>query len=759
MRIFYFILPLLFLLQSPIEAARKSYVVYLGGHSHGSQLSSTLDHATAVANSHYELLGSCMTIKEKAREAIFYSYTNSINGFAAVLDDEEVEKISKHPEVVSIFPSEVKYELDTTRSWEFLGLERNGEVLAHSLWPKARFGEDAIVANLDSGVWPESESFNDEGMGPIPSNWKGQCDTKNGFKCNKKLIGARYFSKGFEASGIALNSSEIDARDRDGHGTHTLSTAGGRFVPGANLLGSANGTAKGGAPNARVASYKVCWRGCDSADILAGFDAAIHDGVDIINLSLSSRPSPYAEDAISVGSFHAVSNGILVVASAGNQGEGEGGRVRNVAPWMLTVGAGTIDRNFTSDTTLGNKKKIKGSLSFHTNTLPAKKYYPLVYALDAKAANASSDEAQSCAHGSLEPSKVKGKIVYCASNFVSDIDKSFVVSQAGGIGVIIARSEFADDFEPHFVPTSVVFEDDGQRILSYINSTKSPVAYISGGTVYGKDAAPAPVVAAFSSTGPSRITREILKPDILAPGVNILAAFVQNKGPVTANNYEDHRHVPFTILFGTSMAAPHVAGIAGLLKTLHPDWSPSAIKSAIMTTARTRDNVRKPIFAEENFKAGPFSYGSGHIMPNRAMDPGLVYDLSTKDYLNFLCSLGNNKTEMSVFDKSYKCPSTNISLLDFNYPTITLPDLLDNVTVTRTLKNVGTPGVYKVRIQMPKGLSIKVDPTSLKFTKMYEKKTFKVTIKREGLETHSSAFGRLIWSDGVHSVRSPVTVF
>ncbi|XP_050204678.1 subtilisin-like protease SBT5.3 [Mercurialis annua] len=757
MKILMSIICLLFfisLLQTPIEAAQKSYVVYLGGHSHGFRLSLTLDHTAAVANSHYELLSSCMTIKEKAREAIFYSYTNSINGFAAVLDDEEVLKISKHPDVVSVFPNGLENELETTRSWEFLGLEKNGEVVPNSLWPKSKFGEDAIVANLDSGVWPESESFNDEGMEPIPSTWKGHCDTKNGFKCNKKLIGARYFSKGFEASGIALNSSEIDARDRDGHGTHTLSTAGGRFVPGANLLGSANGTAKGGAPNARVAAYKVCWGGCTDADILAGFDAAIHDGVDIINLSLSSRPAPFAESAISIGSFHATSSGILVVASAGNQGD-EGGRVRNGAPWMLTVGAGTIDRNFTSDVVLGNKKTIKGGLSFHTNTLPAKKYYPLVYALDAKASNASSDDAQSCAQGSLEPSKVKGKIVYCARSFVFDVDKSFVVAQAGGVGVIFARSVLSDKVEPHFIPTTAIFEEDGEDILSYINSTRSPVAYISGGTVYGKAAAPAPVVAAFSSTGPNSITPEILKPDILAPGVNILAAYVRNKGP--ASIPEDHRHVPFTILFGTSMAAPHVAGVAGLLKAFHPDWSPSAIKSAIMTTARTRDNAGKPIFAEENFKATPLEYGSGHIMPNRAMDPGLVYDLSTKDYLNFLCSLGNNKTEMSVFDKSHKCPSTNISLLDFNYPAITLPDLLDNVTVTRTLKNVGTSGVYKVRVQAPKGLSIKVDPTSLKFSKMYQQKSFKVTIKREGLD--SFGVGRLIWSDGDHFVRSPITVF
>lgn len=210
-----------------------------------------------------------------------------------------------------------------------------------------------------TGVWPESESFSDEGMGPIPSKWKGYCDTNDGVRCNRKLIGARYFNKGYQAAlGHPLDSSYNTARDTNGHGTHTLATAGGRFVSGANLLGSANGTAKGGSPNARVASYKVCWPSCLDADILAAFDAAIQDGVDILSVSLGSRPRHYFGHGISVGSFHAVKNGILVVCSAGNNGE-SGGGVSNVAPWILTVAASTIDRDFPSNVVLGNNKLFK----------------------------------------------------------------------------------------------------------------------------------------------------------------------------------------------------------------------------------------------------------------------------------------------------------------------------------------------------------------------------------------------------------------
>lgn len=444
--------------------------------------------------------------KEKAKQAIFYSYTRYINGFAAVLEDEEAAEISKHPEVVSVSRNQIS-QLHTTNSWGFLGLERNGEIPADSMWLKARFGEDVIIGTLDSGVWPESESFNDDGMGPVPSKWKGYCDPNDGIKCNRKLVGARYFSKGHEAE--THDSSYHTARDYDGHGTHTLSTAGGRFVSGANLLGSAYGTAKGGSPNSRVASYKVCWPRCSDADVLAGFEAAIHDGVDILSVSLGSGQEEYITDGIAIGAFLAMERGILVVASAGNEGP-DPGVVGNVAPWILTVACSTISREFTSNVILGNNKHYKG-MSFNTNTQPAGKFYPLINSVDAKAVNVSSNQAKYCSIRSLDPLKVKGKIVYCTRNEDPDVEKSLVVSQAGGVGVILANRLIIQQIRPraHFVPTSVVSADDGLSILTYVYSTKSPVAYISGATEVGTVAAP--VMADFSSPGPNFITPEILK--------------------------------------------------------------------------------------------------------------------------------------------------------------------------------------------------------------------------------------------------------
>jgi subtilisin family serine protease len=191
----------------------------------------------------------------------------------------------------------------------------------------------------------------------------------------RKLIGGRFFNKGYLAYIALLNatrpSDAIDSpRDTDGHGTHTLSTAAGRFVPSASVFGYGNGTAKGGSPNAHVAAYKVCWPPvedgeCFDADILAAFDNAIHDGVNVLSVSVGGMPGDYFDDGIAIGSFHAVKHGITVACSAGNSGP-DASSVANVAPWILTVGASTIDREFQSDVLfLKSKMQLKVVETLH----------------------------------------------------------------------------------------------------------------------------------------------------------------------------------------------------------------------------------------------------------------------------------------------------------------------------------------------------------------------------------------------------------
>ncbi|URE38480.1 subtilisin-like [Musa troglodytarum] len=715
-----FLLPAIlvfFLLQKPIAASlqsksslqksaatsKKSYIVYLGAHAHGPEPS--LEEYDRATDSHHEFLGSFLGSKEIARDAIIYSYNKYINGFAAVLDEEDAKGISS--------------------------------------------------------VWPESKSFDDEGMGPIPSRWKGECqkDKVKPVHCNRKLIGARSFYKGYVASTGASPDPSSSPRDFDGHGTHTLSTAAGRFVPGAAVLGNAYGTSKGGSPDAFVAVYKVCWSGCQDADILAAFDAAIADGVDVISMSIGGEPVDYAVDSIAIGSFHAVQNGITVVCSAGNSGNQGPGSVTNVAPWIFTVGASTIDRDFISTLTLGNKTQIQGK-SRSLESLDEDKSYPLINSADARINDDYREDARQCVEGSIDAEKTKGKVVVCEFGPSSSPLSYFesIGDEAAG-AILIDPGTLANYFfvDPFTKPHAVINAADGVALRSYISSTKSPVVSLSRPrTLLGRK--PAPTMGFYSSLGPNTITPAIMKPDVTAPGSAILASYSEAAPPGSDPN--DPTRVPFNILSGTSMSCPHVAGLVGLLKALHPHWTPAAIRSAIMSTAQTLDNTGAPIRSHHGNDATPLSYGSGHIRPNSAMDPGLVYDLTNADYLDFLCSIGYNTEDMSSF-QNHTCPSRYKLLEDFNYPAIVFPYHRDlQQTATRRLKNVGSPGTYRIRYRTPAGFNVTVKPESLTFDEVGDEKEFTVYVQSTPREYIKSGWnsGWLVWSDGKHHVRSPLII-
>ncbi|GER33830.1 subtilase family protein [Striga asiatica] len=697
--------------------------------------------------------------EQKAKDSIFYSYKRNINGFATVLEEEKAAEIANHPDVLSVLLNKA-IKLHTTHSWDFLHLENDGLVKQSSLWEKARYGEDTIIATIDTGIWPESKSFNDHGFGPIPSKWKGICQFENHkHLCNRKLIGARYFNKGYEAHlGKSLNSSFQDARDSDGHGTHTLSTAAGGFVPSANVFGAGNGTAKGGSPRARAATYKVCWGAgddnvCLMADIMKAIDVAIDDGVDVLSMSLGGSAFGYFEDGIAIAAFHAMRRGVVVVASAGNNGPYLG-YVSNVAPWIITVGASTIGREFVANVVLSDGQVFKGAS--RSKALPEEKFYPLISSVKARAHNASEADAILCKPDSLDPKKLKGKIVVCLRGDNPRMEKGLVAGRAGAVGMILANDKMDGAHiteDPHLIPATHISYTDGRDLYAYLNSTKNPEGLISPPiTLLNKK--PAPVMADFSSRGPNFVTPEILKPDVTAPGVNIIASFSEAANPSDLDF--DHRKTPFNIMSGTSMSCPHVSGVAGLLRSLHPDWSPAAIRSAIMTTARTRDNSGKPLQDWDQTKATPLMYGSGHIRPNRAQDPGLVYDLTVNDYLDFLCGCGYNQTLLANFATSqYDCP-TKYSVLDFNNPSIMVPQVNSSATVTRRVKNVGSPGKYTSRVRQPPGFMVSVEPKVLEFKEVGEEKAFRVTIKAKRGVKNDYYFGELLWTDGRHYVRSPI---
>ncbi|XP_057826226.2 subtilisin-like protease SBT1.5 [Cryptomeria japonica] len=621
------------------ENSRKPYIVhmlksmkpqYFSLHEHWYH--SILTHATSNASTSNPSL-------------LLYTYEVVLHGFAAKLTSAEAAALESVDGCLAVTPSSLN-KLHTTHSPQFLGLTDDRGMWSQQL----SRGEDVIVGMVDTGIWPESESFNDKELGPVPSRWKGECESGEQFNssmCNRKLIGARFnFSVGYKSH---VGEDFISARDGDGHGTHTASIAAGSAVRGASFNGFGKGTAMGMAPASRLAVYKACWGlegSCDESDVAAAMEKAIQDGVDVISLSIGgSFDNPFYMDHEALAAFGAIEKGVFVSASVGNDGPSYISAV-NTAPWITTVGASSIDREFLSLVKLGNGEVLRGS-SFYRG--PGTQTVPLVY--------------DYCSSLGLDPHLFAGKVVLCPTH-ENSTETARLVKEAGAAGLIFANSESdgADDLpmeEAYLAATSVSFST-GEKIKAYVNSTGAPTATINptGVTMVGK--ATAPIVASFSSRGPSSLYLDVLKPDLIAPGVNILAAW--NDGG-------------FKIESGTSMACPHVSGIAALIRAAHPTWSPAAIKSALVTTASIVDNRKQPIKDAQTLQpADPFSMGAGLVNPRAAVDPGLVYDLGPQDYVNYLCGGLNNYTEKQIALLTHKwppCPKS-VSGADLNYPSFSV---------------------------------------------------------------------------------------
>lgn len=704
-------------------------------------------------------------------------YERVLSGFSARLTSTEVPLLRNSNGVLGVYPDVVR-SLQTTRTPEFLGLNT-----MLGLWPQAHFGDDVILGVFDSGVWPERESFSDVGYGPIPTRWNGTCQTGtdwNTTNCNKKLIGARYFSAGYEQATGPLNETleSRSPRDTHGHGTHTASTAAGNPVEGANLYGFANGTARGMAPKARIAVYKTCWTGgCLTSDTLAAFEFAIADGVDVISISFGTDPLPYEVSGIAIGGFAAMQRGIFISCAGGNDGP-DFGTVSNAAPWLMTVAASTLDRKSgacalqlgDTFTVTGQSLWLKGNTSF---PVPPN---GLIYGRDAAKDNVT--QATYCIPDSLNATMVKGKVVLCRRGVNGLVEKGAVVLAAGGIGMILINTVQRGDTtsaDLHLLPAVHVGYTEGVRLAAYMNTTAaagpSTFSLMCGEQLGVK---PAPATAAFSSRGPNVVTPEVLKPDITAPGVQILAAWTGRVGPTRLSF--DNRVVDFNMISGTSMACPHVTGVAALLKSAHPEWSPAAIKSAMMTTASIIDNMDQIIIdSYTGDQAVPWEFGSGQVMPQRALDPGLVYDMGVQDYVNFLCALKYSETTLRMFTgEAVTCPSVPIRLEDMNYPSFSAvfrqaPSLTPlSMNMTRTLTNVGNASAtYRAQIVAPPGFfaNVTVDPEVLTFAGINEKQRFTVQVSTVNtpdatlVNKTQTGFAYLLWFDGVtHLVESPISV-
>lgn len=735
--------------------------------------------ATLRSLSSNPLINSEETQSSSSQKDFLQVYRTVFHGFSAKLTPQQAQELEKRPEVMAVLPDRLR-QLHITRSPHFLGLSSANPT---GLLSESDSGSNTVIGVLDTGIWPERRSFYDEGLGPVPTNWRGECMEGQNFTkahCNKKLIGARYFAAGYEArKGVINNSSEDfrSPRDSNGHGTHTASTAAGRAVANASLFGYASGVAIGVAPKARIAVYKICWKnGCMDSDILAGFDKAVEDGVNVISISVGGGAVPYNLDPMAIGAFAAMERGILVSASAGNEGPTKM-TVTNVAPWMTTVGASTIDRKFAADLVLEDGRVINGESLYSGKPLPEKTYLPLIYGGNASASSGSfggrragSYSASTCADGSLDENSVRGKIVVCDRGGNSRAAKGDVVRKAGGAGVVVANVAPIGEglvADSHIIPGLAITESARRTVRDYINSNPNPRATIVfRGTEVGIK--PAPVVSSFSARGPSVESPYVLKPDVIAPGVNILAAWPDGASPTELPS--DTRRTDFNVASGTSMSCPHVSGVAALLKGAHPDWTPAMIRSAMMTTAYSQDGEGKPLLDEKSYNQSTiWDMGAGHVDPEKAVDPGLVYDLSADDYVSFLCSSNYTRQEIRhIARRAISCGKRRSKPWDLNYPAIAVDfeaseTTAHEIVVTRTVTCVGEKGgSYGATVTNPRGVILTVNPMKMDFTAKGEKKSYTVGIKADKLEVAPgntvTEVGKVVWSDGRRQVVTPVVV-
>ncbi|MFP5335119.1 MAG: S8 family peptidase [Actinomycetes bacterium] len=701
-----------------------------------------LDADSADANRYRGLLTANQdkALQRSGSPAVLYRYTNAISGFAADLTAEQAEALAKDPAVLSVSENELM-QPDTSVSPDFLGLTgENGTwaQLGGTSDLRKGAGSGVVVGVLDTGIRPENPSFADNGM-PAPKGWSGACETGPDFpasSCTDKLVGARYFVDGFGTARLA-DYEQMSPLDNDGHGTHTAGTAAGNFGVEAVIPGVATETISGMAPAAHVAAYKVCWDddsgggGCATADSVAAIDQAVADGVDVLNFSISGTTSNYLAP-VELAFMFAADAGVFVAASSGNSGPGPS-TTNHPSPWLTTVAAST---HAIREATLltGDGKRYIGS-SIAAESVEDK---PMVLSWEIPAEGATLQNATQCNTGAIDPAQAAGKIVVCQRlGLIARVIKSQTVKDAGGVGmVLINKNPSSLDTDIHAVPTVHLQNTHLQAVTDYVSgnpgATGSILAGVSDGTT-----TKVPEIAGFSSRGPSAgAGGDVLKPDISAPGVGVLAAY----SPRPAGR-------SFDFLSGTSMSSPHIAGLSALLKQAHPKWSPMAIKSAMMTTARDHASAAS---------SDVFASGAGFVEPRRFLDPGLVYDADQDDWWDFLAGQGVRYSDGTPVS------DTPIDASDLNQASIAIGSLAGTQTVTRTVTNVAPKGkgglaTYTAKVTGLSGVDVTVTPSTLQL-RPGQSATFTVTFTRTTATLDQYAKGYLTWTGLTGDVRSPVAV-
>ncbi len=590
------------------EPRAQAYLSYLDEHRR------KFESAAAVAAPHARIIHNLNIV---------------VGGVSVRVPESEVAALRRLPGVTAVFEDELEH-VQTDNSPQFLG--------APQLWTRLggqeKAGQGVIVGVLDTGIWPEHPSFSDpdpsgKPYAAPPASWHGTvCDLGSGpgnvtFTCNNKLIGARRFMATYDAV-IGLGPGEFpSALDDDGHGTHTSSTAAGNANVAASIFGLNRGVLSGIAPRAHVAMYKVCGAsGCFQSDSAAAVQQAILDGVDVINFSISGGGNPY-DDAVSVAFLSAYNAGVFVAASAGNSGPGAD-TTDHREPWVTTVAASTQNRAFENTTTLTADGGATLTLIGTSITWGISAAVPVFV-----------PPTDPLCLGPFAPGSVTGKVVVCQRGSNGRVEKGLNVVNGGGAGMILYNQSAAvtdQESDNHFLPATHIQFAEGQALLSFVSTHTNVRASMTQGAAVSSVG---DVMASFSSRGGPGQTLGVSKPDITAPGVQILAGLTPYHVDVASGPQGEF----FQAIAGTSMSSPHVAGAAALLKDLHPSWTPGQIKSALMTTAWTQ------VVKEDGVTpATPFDMGSGRLDLSTASRPGLTFSASATDFLTYQGSLSMANT-------------------------------------------------------------------------------------------------------------------
>lgn len=692
--------------------------------------------------------------------AIKRSYTAALNGFSAKLTSDQAVALAKDPGVRMVAP-DVENAPDDYSSLDILNLRGEGGAWNTQFGGEANAGAGTVVGVIDTGYTPSSPFFQGAevvklkkgekpqvgqpyrakgGIAMLKSDgttFLGECQVGvrfAGTECNSKVLAAQYFSEDFEEYVPKANRAPeevLSPIDVDSHGTHTASTAVGNSNVTQTVAGRDFGKSSGVAPAAKLSVYKVCWAdndpntgGCYSSASIAAINQAVLDGVDVLNYSISGSATT-TTDPVSLAFLGAASAGVFVSASAGNSGP-TASTVNHGAPWVTTVAASTFSHALQGTAEFADGTKFRGA-SIMSAGVPAS---PVVLAANAAAAGAVKPEL--CGPNSLDPALVAGKIVVCDRGTYDRVAKSAEVARTGGVGMILVNLEDSSmDADKHSVPTIHVNTPASLELKKKVAANPGMQVALVDEDTTGEPLPPVPQIAGFSSRGPLLATgSDLLKPDVAAPGVAVLAGV----SPIGTGGDE------FGFLSGTSMAAPHVAGVGALILAKNPAWSPAAVKSAMMTTA---DPVKN---AQGGVDGDVFATGAGQVDPTSVLNPGLVYDAGRIEYLQFV--EGTGYADVKGVE--------GIDAKNMNVPSFAVGNLTGKTTVTRTVTAL-TPGTYTATANVP-GISVTVTPSVLDFTKAGEKQTFEVTFENADAQLGTFTKGSLVWEGQGKVVASPVAV-